>query len=46
MHYGDTLGPVKVLERLTEFGTEDPVAWKPAALIERLAAEGKGFSQA
>ena len=46
MHYADTLGPAKVLEQLTEFGAEDPVAWKPAALIERLAAEGKRFSQA
>ncbi len=45
MHYADTLGPEKVLEKLTEFGVEDPVAWKPAALIERLVAECKRFSE-
>ena len=46
MHYADTIGPEAVLERLRAFGEEDPVAWKPAALIERLAAEGKAFSEA
>lgn len=46
MHYADTLGPQAVLDRLHVFSREDPVAWKPAALIERLAAEGKRFSEA
>jgi 3-hydroxyacyl-CoA dehydrogenase len=46
MCYADTLGPKAVLERLNAFAEEDPVAWKPAALIERLAAEGKGFGAA
>jgi 3-hydroxyacyl-CoA dehydrogenase len=44
MHYADTLGPDKILEKLTEYSVEDPVAWKPAALIERLASEGTRFS--
>ncbi len=46
MCYADTLGPKAVLERLKAFAEEDPVAWKPAALIERLAAEGKSFTDA
>jgi len=46
MHYADSIGPAKVLEKLQEYSKEDPVAWKPAALIERLAAEGKRFSEA
>ncbi|MCB1335925.1 MAG: enoyl-CoA hydratase/isomerase family protein [Maritimibacter sp.] len=46
MHHADTLGPKAVLEALRRFAVEDPVAWKPAALIERLAAEGKSFAEA
>ncbi len=46
MHHADVLGPAHVLERLGVLAQDDPVAWKPAALIERLAAEGKRFAQA
>jgi hypothetical protein len=38
MFYADTVGLRKICERVREFG------WKPAALLERLAAEGKVFS--
>ncbi|MEC9346985.1 MAG: 3-hydroxyacyl-CoA dehydrogenase NAD-binding domain-containing protein [Pseudomonadota bacterium] len=44
MHYADEVGLDKVLARIRHFhemsGEED---WKPAPLIERLVAEGKGF---
>ncbi len=46
MHYADTLGPARILESLRQFGAEDPVAWKPAALIETRAATGEPFSGA
>ncbi|GKY88036.1 3-hydroxyacyl-CoA dehydrogenase NAD-binding domain-containing protein [Sinisalibacter aestuarii] len=46
MHHADTLGASAILARLRSFAEEDPVAWKPAALIERLAAEGKSFAGA
>ncbi|RME16519.1 MAG: enoyl-CoA hydratase, partial [Alphaproteobacteria bacterium] len=46
MFHADTLGPAHVLERLRALAEEDPVAWKPSPLIERLAAEGRRFSQA
>ena len=46
MHYADTLGVPHVLDRLAAFAEEDPVAWTPAALVTRLAAEGKGFADA
>lgn len=46
MHYADTLGSRHVLEKLSQFSKEDPVAWKPAALIVRLAADAKRFSDA
>jgi 3-hydroxyacyl-CoA dehydrogenase len=39
MFYADTVGLKKIRERVLEFG------WKPAALLERLAAEGKTFSR-
>jgi 3-hydroxyacyl-CoA dehydrogenase len=38
MFYADTVGLKKTCERVREFG------WKPAALLERLAAEDKTFS--
>ncbi|MEO8099485.1 MAG: 3-hydroxyacyl-CoA dehydrogenase NAD-binding domain-containing protein [Acidobacteriota bacterium] len=38
MFYADTVGLARVLDRVREFG------WKPAALLERLAAEGGRFS--
>lgn len=46
MNCADSLGPSKILESLREFHAEGPVAWKPAGLIERLAAECQTFSQA
>jgi 3-hydroxyacyl-CoA dehydrogenase len=44
MFYGDTVGLPKVLERMRRFEAELGPDFKPAALLERLAAEGKGFS--
>jgi 3-hydroxyacyl-CoA dehydrogenase len=38
MFYADTVGLKKIYDRVVEFG------WKPAALLERLAAEGRTFS--
>lgn len=38
MFYADTVGLKRICDRVREFG------WKPAALLERLAAEGKTFS--
>jgi len=40
MFYADTVGLQKICERVREFG------WKPAALLERLAIEGKTFAAA
>jgi 3-hydroxyacyl-CoA dehydrogenase len=37
MFYADTMGLPKIYDRVREFG------WKPAALLESLAAEGKTF---
>jgi len=44
MHYADEVGLDKVLDRIRHYyeqSGEDE--WKPAALIEKLVAEGKGF---
>jgi len=38
MFYADTVGLKRICERVREFG------WRPAAVLERLAAEGKTFS--
>jgi 3-hydroxyacyl-CoA dehydrogenase len=46
IHYADELGAETVLSRLGTYGREDPVFWKPSPLIERLAAEGRAFTDA
>jgi 3-hydroxyacyl-CoA dehydrogenase len=44
MHYADTLGLAYVRDRLTEFAARTgDERHKPAPLLARLAAEGKGF---
>ncbi len=43
MHYGDSLGLDKVVERLKHYQDKHGDFFKPSALLEKLAAEGKGF---
>ncbi|MBI1406438.1 MAG: 3-hydroxyacyl-CoA dehydrogenase [Caulobacter sp.] len=43
MHYADSIGLPKVLERLKHYQAQMGDAFKPAALLEKLAGEGKGF---
>jgi len=44
MFYADTIGLDKISARLKEFQQQDnDDFWKPAALIEKLVSEGKGF---
>ncbi|AWN45996.1 3-hydroxyacyl-CoA dehydrogenase [Methylobacterium terrae] len=43
MFWADTIGLPKVLERLRAYQAEYGDEFKPSALLERLAAEGKGF---
>jgi 3-hydroxyacyl-CoA dehydrogenase len=46
MFYADTLGIPKVLARIEEFEKQHgPDLWTPAPLLQKLAAEGKTFSQ-
>jgi 3-hydroxyacyl-CoA dehydrogenase len=44
MHYGDQVGPDKVLAKMQEFQATMGDAFKPSALLEKLVAEGKKFS--
>jgi 3-hydroxyacyl-CoA dehydrogenase len=44
MHYGDQVGLDKVLAKMKEFQATMGDAFKPAALLEKLVAEGKKFS--
>lgn len=44
MHYADTLGAGNVLANVQRFAAEDPVIWKPNALLMRLAQEGRSFA--
>ncbi len=44
MHYADQIGLDKVLAKLKEFQATMGDAFKPAALLEKLAAEGKRFA--
>ncbi|HZC15340.1 MAG TPA: 3-hydroxyacyl-CoA dehydrogenase NAD-binding domain-containing protein [Caulobacteraceae bacterium] len=43
MWYGDKVGPDKVLAKMREFQAAMGDAFKPAALLEKLVAEGKKF---
>ena len=43
MHWGDAVGPGVIHERLLEWQRQQGEVWQPAALLGRLAAEGKGF---
>ena len=45
MFYADTVGLKTVLAKLKEFQTKFGDDFKPAALLEKLAAEGGAFSQ-
>ncbi len=45
MFYADTIGPKTVLEKLREFTAKYGDAFRPAALLEKLATEGKGFTR-
>jgi len=44
MFYGDLVGPAKVLAKMQEFQAKMGDQFKPAALLEKLVAEGKKFS--
>jgi 3-hydroxyacyl-CoA dehydrogenase len=44
MFYADTVGLDKVLESVKRFHAAHGEFWKPAALLEKLAAEGKNFN--
>jgi 3-hydroxyacyl-CoA dehydrogenase len=44
MFYADTIGLGTVLGRVREYRERLGEHWRPAPLLERLAAEGKGFT--
>ena len=44
MWYGDQIGAAKVLEKMKEFQAKMGDDFKPAALLEKLVADGKKFS--
>jgi 3-hydroxyacyl-CoA dehydrogenase len=43
MFYGEQVGLSKVLERLRDYESKLGPEFKPSMLLERLAADGKGF---
>ncbi|MDO8288424.1 MAG: 3-hydroxyacyl-CoA dehydrogenase NAD-binding domain-containing protein [Parvibaculum sp.] len=43
MFYGNTIGLDKVLAKMKQFEAQMGADFKPAALLEKLVAEGKGF---
>ena len=44
MFYAEQIGLEKVLARIREFHAQHGAWWKPAALLEKLVAEGRTFS--
>jgi 3-hydroxyacyl-CoA dehydrogenase len=45
MWYANTVGLKKVFERVSEFHRQHGETWRPAALLKRLAEQGKTFAQ-
>jgi 3-hydroxyacyl-CoA dehydrogenase len=43
MYWADQIGLAKILETLKDFEGRMGPQWRPSSLLERLAAEGKGF---
>jgi 3-hydroxyacyl-CoA dehydrogenase len=46
MHYGETVGLKSVYDKICEFREVHGKIWAPSPLLERLAKEGKKFSEA
>ena len=46
MCWADQVGLAKIRDQLLEWQRRDGDVWKPAALLERLVAEGRGFLRA
>ena len=44
MHTADDIGLAKVLKDIELFAEQDDFFWQPAPLLQRLVAEGRGFS--
>ncbi|MFP6747503.1 MAG: 3-hydroxyacyl-CoA dehydrogenase NAD-binding domain-containing protein [Alphaproteobacteria bacterium] len=44
MHWADAIGLDKVLADIKRFHAENGERWRPAALLEKLVAEGKSFA--
>ncbi|MEM7224541.1 MAG: 3-hydroxyacyl-CoA dehydrogenase NAD-binding domain-containing protein [Pseudomonadota bacterium] len=44
LFHGDTIGLDRVRASIERFARDDPEAWSPAPLIDRLVAEGKTFA--
>ena len=44
MHYADSVGLAKVLADIREFAKEDPLFWKPSALLVDLVERGADFA--
>jgi 3-hydroxyacyl-CoA dehydrogenase len=43
MFYADLVGVKKIYDKMMEFQKKEGDVWKPSALLEKLAKEGKGF---
>ena len=43
LFHADQIGMAALLEQVKALEAKDPIVWKVAPLIERLAAEGRGF---
>jgi len=43
MFYADLVGVKKIYDKMVEFQKKEGDVWKPSALLEKLAKEGKGF---
>jgi 3-hydroxyacyl-CoA dehydrogenase len=44
LHYADTLGAARIVDRITAYAAEDPHYWQVPPLLARMAAEGTSFA--
>lgn len=44
MRYADSIGLPNILQDILDFSKEEPLFWRPSALLQRLVAEGRDFS--
>ncbi|MBF9035710.1 enoyl-CoA hydratase [Rhodobacterales bacterium HKCCE2091] len=46
MHYADTIGAARIVEKLTALTAEDPLVWRPSPVLVACARDGRSLADA